>query len=91
MVHVALQNRGDMLSYPKPIGFDISTDIAIDCIPDIMYMFLNLLQRLLENDELDYEKHDNKRRLRIICIAQYTANGDKFLTRKHIGMASTLH
>ena len=94
MVHVALQIRDDMLSHSKPIGLDISTDRAIDCIPDIMYMFLSLLQRLLENYELDCEKHENKRRLRIICIAQdlmYTANGERFLTPKHIGMASTLH
>ena len=43
MVHVVLQIRGDMLSHPKPIGLDISTDRAIDCIPDGLYMFLNLL------------------------------------------------
>ena len=97
MVHVTLQIRGDMLSHPKPIGLDISTDIAIDCVPDSLYMFLSLLlggQRLLENDELDDEKHENRQRLRIISIAQdlmYTANGDKFLTPKHIGMASKLH
>ena len=97
MVHVALQIRGDMLSHPKPIGWDISTDRAIDCIPDSLYMFLSLLldgQHLLENDELDCEKHENRRRLRMINIAQdlmYTAKGDKFLTPKHIGMANKLH
>ena len=51
MVHVALQIRDDMLSHPKPIGLDISTDIAIDCVPVGLYMFLSLLlgsQRLLE-------------------------------------------
>ena len=97
MVHVALQIRGDMLLHPKLIGLDISTDRAIDCIPDSLYMFLSLLlggQRLLENAERDCEKHENRRRLIIINIAQdlmYTANGDKFLTPKHIGMASKLH
>jgi len=97
MVHVALQIRGDMLSHPKPIGLDVSTDRAIDYIPDRLYMFLSMLpggQSLLENDELGCEKHENRRRFRIINIAQdlmHTANGDKFLTPKHIGMASKLH
>ena len=97
MVHVALQIRGDMLSHPKPEGIDISEDRAINSIPDSLYMFLNLLlggQRLLEEDELDDDKNEARRRLRIISIAQdlmYTANGDKFLTPKHIGLASTLH
>lgn len=91
MVHMAL------LSHPKPEGIDISEDRAIDSIPDSLYMFLNLLlggQCLLEDDELDDDKNEARRRLRIISIAQnlmYTANGDKFLTPKHIGMASTLH
>ena len=59
-------------------------------------MFLNLLlggQRLLE-DELDDDKNEARRRIRSIRIAQelmYRANGDKFLTPKHIGMASTLY
>jgi len=43
MVHVALQIHGDMLSHPKPIGLDISTDRAIDYIPDSLYMFQSLL------------------------------------------------
>ena len=59
-------------------------------------MFWNLLlggQRLLE-DELYDDKNEARRRIRIISIAQdlmYTANGDKFLTPKHVGMANTLH
>jgi len=97
MVHTALRIRGDMLSHPKPQGIDISEDRAIDCIPNSLYMFLNLLlggQRLLEDDELDEDNNKATRQLRIISIAQdlmYTDNGDKFLTPKHIGMASTLH
>ena len=59
-------------------------------------MFLTLLlggQRLLE-DELDDDKNESRRRIRSISIAQdlmYTANGDKFLTPKQFGMASTLY
>ena len=59
-------------------------------------MFLNLLldgQRLIE-DELDGDKNEARRRMRSISIAQdlmYTTSGDKFLTPKHIGMASSLY
>ena len=96
MVHVALRIRGDMLSQPKPEGISVSEDRAIGSIPDSLYMFLNLLlggQRLLK-DELYDDKNEARRRIRIISIAQdlmYTANGDRFLTPKPIGMASTLH
>ena len=97
MVHVALRIRGDMLSHRKPEGIDISEDRAMESIPDSLYMFLNLLlggQRLLEDDILDDDENEERRQVRIISIAQdlmYTANGDKFLSPKHIGMASTLH
>ncbi len=50
-------------------------------------------QRLLEDGLYD-DKNEARRRIRIISIAQdlmYTANGDRFLTPKHIGMANTLH
>ena len=66
-------------------------------IPDSRYMFLSLLlggQCLLGNDELDYEKHENRRRLRIISFAQdlmYTTNGDKFLTPKHVSPGRSRH
>ena len=56
---------------------------------------MNLLlggQRLLEY-ELDDDKNEARRRIRIVSIAQdlmYTANGDEFLTPKHIEMAGTL-
>ncbi len=97
MVHVALQIRGDMLSHPRPSGIDISEGRAIDSIPNSLYMFLNLLlggQCLLEDEELDHDQSTARRHLRVISIAQdlmYTATGDKFLTPKHIGMASALH
>ena len=97
MVHVALRIRADMVSHPKPKGLDISEDRAIDCIPNSLYMFLNLLlggQRLLEGDDLEDNNNEDRRQVRITSIAQdlmYTANGDKFLTPKHIAMASTLH
>ena len=85
-----------MLSQPNLEGIYVSEDRAIDSIPDSLYTILILLlggQRLLE-DELDDDKNEARRQIRFISIAQdlmYTANGDRFLTRKHIGMANTLH
>lgn len=101
MVHVALKIRSDMVSHPRPNGIDISEERALDSIPNSLYMFLNLLlggQCLLEDDEVDDDssiiRSTAKHHLRIMSIAQdlmYTASGDKFLTLKHIGMASALH
>lgn len=100
MVHVALQIRGDMLSHSKPEGIEISENRAIECVPNSLYMFLNILlggYRLLEDEENsshDDVNYDSFRQSRILSIAQdlmYTASGDKFHTPKHIGLASTLH
>ena len=62
MVHVALRIRGDMLSHPKPDEFEISEERAIDYVPDILYMFLNLLlggQQLLEGNVNSEEDDDD--------------------------------
>lgn len=97
MVYVALQVRNDMVSHPKQEGIDISENRAIDSIPNSLYMFLNFSlggQRLLEDDVEDDDKNTAKRHLRVLSIGQdlmYTASGDKFLTPKHIGLASSLH
>ncbi len=96
-LNMALQIRSGMLSHPKQEGIDISENRAIDSIPNSLYMFLNLSlggQRLLEDDVEDDDKNTAKRQLRVLSIAQdlmYTASGEKFLTPKHIGLASALH
>ena len=43
MVHVALRIQRNILSHPRPEGIEINEDRAIDCIPDSLYMFLNLV------------------------------------------------
>ena len=99
MVHVSLRIRNDILSHPRPEGIEVNEDKAIDCVPDSLYIFLNLLlggQRLIEED-IDADLDDNKdlfRQTRILSIAQdimFTARGDKYLTPKHIGLGSTVH
>ena len=97
MVHVAFQICGDMLSHPKPQSIDIGEASAIDSIPSSLYMFLNLLlggQNILEHDQFEDGVKESKCKIRILSIAQdlmYTISSNKFLTPKHIGLASTLH
>jgi len=72
MVHVALRIRGDILSHQKPVGIDVSEDKAIDCIPNSLYMFLNLLmggQRFIEDDVED-DRNESMDQTRILSIAQ---------------------
>ena len=74
MVHVALRIRGDILSHPRPEGIDISENRAIDCEPDSLYMFLNIIlggQTLLEEEVESnrYNKHNSGCQSRILSIA----------------------
>jgi len=92
MVHVSLRIRGDLFSHSKP-----EENRTIDSIPDSLYVFPSLLlgsERLLEDDELDYDNNEAIRKLIIISFAgdlMYTVSVDRFLTHKHIGMANILH
>ena len=100
MIHVALKLRSDILSHPAYEGVNVSEEEAIKCVPDSLYMFLNLMiggQCLLEQDS-DEDSSDGKdesvRHCRILRLAQdliYTVSGDKHLTPKYIGLGSTLH
>ena len=100
MIHVALKLRGDILSHPTYNGLNISEDDATECVPDSLYMFLNLMiggPCQLEQDAQDGSSEDRDksvRHCRVLSLAQdliYTVSGDKYLTPKHIGLGSTLH
>ena len=92
LVHLALQIRKDIQEQPIPDSLNITESGAIDCIPDSLYMFLNLVfggQELLaeESESPDLQQ-------RVLNIAQdvvYAVHGGKKLTPKHIGLASALH
>jgi len=43
MIHVALKRRSDILSHPAYEGVNVSEEEAIKCVPDSLYMFLNLM------------------------------------------------
>ena len=94
LVHVALKIRNDVVSSPGHKGFEVSEEAAIACVPDSLYMFLNLMlggQRLLSQDN---ECHKESHQSRVLSIAQdvvyAVSNGTKWMP-KHIGLGSTLH
>ena len=43
MIHIALKLRSDILSHPAYEGVNASKEEAIKCVPDSLYMFLNLM------------------------------------------------
>lgn len=94
LVHVALRLRSDIQSTKGHAGLNVSENDAIDCIPDTLYMFLNIIyggQELLEHDNEDM---DNPKQTLILSVAQdivYGVSGGQKWTPKHIGLGSSLH
>ena len=97
LVHVALKMRADILAQPAHEGFRVKHDDVISCIPDSLYMFLQLVyggQELLEGvDDTETSKTQHTQ-TKILSVAQYNiygvSKGQKW-TPKHIGLGSTLH
>ena len=95
LLHVALRIRKDLQETPGHVGFNVSEDNAISCVPDRLYMFLNLVygrHEILEHDT-DSDEH-SKRQLQVLSVSQdiiYGVSGGKKWTPKHTGLASTLH
>ncbi len=93
IVHVALKLRGDLLHQEGHNELSVSQEHATKCIPDSVYMFLQLLfggEERLENE--DY--NNATREMKILSMGQDMvyglSNGSK-LTPKHIGLGCTLH
>jgi hypothetical protein len=99
LIHVALQIRGHVIATPGHEGLDIdlAEAAAIDCVPDRLYMFLNVLlrgQTLIDCDSETEGKGSVKHQTLILSLAQdivYAVSEGKRWTPKHIGLASTLH
>jgi len=74
MVHVALKLRSDIVAHPEYLGYVISEEEALGCIPDSVYMFLKLLtggQTLLAGDDDDSTgDQDTKVHNRVLSIGQ---------------------
>ncbi len=43
LIHVALKIRRELIDTPGHQGFEVSKDAAVSCVPDSLYMFLNVL------------------------------------------------
>jgi hypothetical protein len=97
LIDVALQIRGDVIATPGREGLDVAEAAAIDCVPDRLYMFLNVLlggQTLIDCDSETEGKGSAKLKTLILSLAQdivYEVSEGKRWTPKDIGLASTLH
>ncbi len=98
LVHTALKLRSDVLAQQVYKGVKVSKEAAQACIPDSLYMFLNVLyggQRVLEGDiDMDDESDLNAGDDWIVSIAQdiiYGARNGKMWTPKHVGLGSMFH
>ena len=99
LVHVALRLRGEIMEKTGYQGMSVTEDAAVGCIPENLYLFLNILfggQDIIERDDDDDEifKGGTWTKNFIMSIAQDIIFGlgkGKKLTPKHIGLTSTLH
>jgi len=99
LIHVALKLRGDLLSHSGHKGLGISPEDVISCVPEHLYVFLQLLfqgQSLLDIDPEDIDEETLKSPMKntVLSIAQdivYGVSGGKKWTPKHIGLGSMLH
>ena len=64
LIHIALQIRSDVIVTPGHEGLDVAEAAAIDCVPNRLYMFLNVLlggQTLIDCDSETEGKGSAKR------------------------------
>ena len=43
LIHVALKIRRELIDTPGHQGFEVSDEVAVSCVPDSLYMYLNVL------------------------------------------------
>jgi hypothetical protein len=43
LVHVALKIRGDLIGMDGHVGLSVTEDDAINCVPDLLFTFRNLV------------------------------------------------
>ena len=103
LVHVALKLRFDIFTHPPYKCFEINEQKAIECVPNNLFMFINLIiggQSLLERDD-DGDKEgqtmshkESKQQMAILSICQdliFAASGGKCWSPKHVGLGCALH
>ena len=68
MVHLALKLRSDICEKTPLTTININDQAAIDCVPESLYMFLNLMlggEKRLEENEGEPSENDSLRHCRI--------------------------
>jgi hypothetical protein len=96
LVHVALKIRGDLIGMDSHVGLSVSEDDAINCVPDSLFTFLNLVyggQDILNQDG-NPEDSKSTKQTKILSVCQdivYGVSEGRKWTPKHIGLSCTLH
>lgn len=93
LVHVALKLRNDLLHQEGHTGMSVSEEDAVKCIPESVYMFLQLLYG--GDQRLDDDEYNNGvPEMNILSMGQdmvYGLSKGSKLTPKHIGLGCSLH
>ena len=66
LAHVALRLRGEILEKPGYNGLSVTEDEAFRCIPENLFLFLNILfggQEILESEEFESLKRGNGQKM----------------------------
>jgi hypothetical protein len=96
LVHVALKIRGDLIGMNGHVGLSVSEDDAINCVPDSLFTFLNLVyggQDILNQDG-NPEDFKSTKQTKILSVCQdivYGVSEGRKWTPTHIGLSCTLH
>ena len=72
LVHVALKIRGDLIGMDGHVGLGVREDDAINCIPNSLFTFLNLVydgQDILNQDD-NPEDSKSTRQTKILSVCQ---------------------
>ena len=87
MVDVTLKRRSDILCHPPYRGVNVSEEESLACVPDMLYMFLNLLlggQDLLDKSDLD----DDIKETDHASKSDHAPNSNKQEQHKHMRVLS---
>jgi hypothetical protein len=78
------------------VGLSFSEDDAINCVPDRLFTFLNLVYggQDIWNQDGNHEDSKSTKQTKILSVCQdivYSVSEDRKWIPKHIGLSCTLH
>jgi hypothetical protein len=95
-----IETKGDILYHDHYNEVNVNEQKAIDCVPDSLYMFLNLMlsgPQLLEVDVEEVQNdtiNESLKQYRILSSGQdivYSVSREKQMTPKQLRLGSALH